>query len=79
MLAFFRSPAFDPVQGLGGLVVVLLAVFLGVDPSQVLPQQPALPPGAEQSSGYDLSKCKTLPDKRQTVKKALATPTVGAK
>lgn len=48
--------------GLGGLVVVLLAVFLGFDPSQVTSQQQALPPGAEQSSGYDLSKCKTGAD-----------------
>jgi predicted metalloprotease len=53
--------------GLGGLVVVLLAVFLGVDPSQVLSQQPALPPGSEQSSGYDLSKCKTGADANQYV------------
>ncbi|TGD90311.1 hypothetical protein BayCH28_00090 [Mycolicibacterium sp. CH28] len=47
--------------GLGGLVIVLLALFLGVDPGQVISQQPALPPGAEQS-GYDLSKCKTGAD-----------------
>ncbi|WP_163700574.1 KPN_02809 family neutral zinc metallopeptidase [Mycolicibacterium sarraceniae] len=53
--------------GLGGLVVVLLAVFLGVDPSQVLNQQPALPPGAEQSSGYDLSKCKSGADANEYV------------
>ncbi|MCV7180090.1 KPN_02809 family neutral zinc metallopeptidase [Mycolicibacterium sphagni] len=53
--------------GLGGLVVVLLAVFLGVDPGQVLSQQTALPPGAEQSSGYDLSKCKTGADANEYV------------
>ena len=47
--------------GLGGLVIVLLALFLGVDPGQVISQQPALPPGAAQS-GYDLSKCKTGAD-----------------
>ena len=52
--------------GLGGLVVVLLAVFLGVDPGQVISQQPALPPGAEQS-GYDLTKCKTGADANQYV------------
>ncbi len=47
--------------GLGGLLVVLVAVFLGIDPSQVSTPQQALPPGAEQS-GYDLSKCKTGAD-----------------
>ena len=30
--------------GRGGLVIVLLALFLGVDPGQVVSQQPALPP-----------------------------------
>ena len=35
--------------GLGGLLVVLVAVFLGIDPSQVSTPQQALPPGAEQS------------------------------
>jgi predicted metalloprotease len=53
--------------GLGGLVVVLLAVFLGVDPGKVIPQQPALPPGAEQSGGYDLTKCKTGADANKYV------------
>ena len=53
--------------GLGGLVVVLLALFLGVDPSQVISQQQALPPGVDQSSGYDLSKCKTGADANEYV------------
>jgi predicted metalloprotease len=52
--------------GLGGLVVVLLAVFLGFDPGTVATPQQALPPGAEQS-GYDLSKCKTGADANQYV------------
>ncbi len=53
--------------GLGGLVVVLLAVFLGIDPGKVTVPQQALPPGAEQSGGYDLSKCKTGADANQYV------------
>ena len=53
--------------GVGGLVIVLLALFLGVDPGRVVSQQPALPPGAEQSSSYDLSKCKTGADANKYV------------
>jgi predicted metalloprotease len=53
--------------GVGGLVIVLLALFLGVDPGQVVSQQQALPPGAEQSSSYDLSKCKTGADANKYV------------
>ena len=47
--------------GLGGLAIVLLALFLGVDPGPVLNQQPM---GPAQGSGqtYDLSKCKTGAD-----------------
>jgi len=47
--------------GVGGLLIVLVALFLGVDPGQVVNEQPALPPGSEQS-GYDLTKCKTGAD-----------------
>ena len=53
--------------GVGGLVIVLLALFLGVDPGRVISQQPALPPGAEQSESYDLSKCKTGADANKYV------------
>lgn len=45
--------------GVGGLIVVIVALFLGVDPGQVMNQQPA---GPAQSEGYDLSKCKTGAD-----------------
>jgi len=48
--------------GLGGLAIVLLALFLGVDPGPVISQVPMGP--AQSSSGptYDLSKCRTGAD-----------------
>ena len=48
--------------GLGGLAIVLLALFLGVDPGPVIGQMPMGP--AQSSSGptYDLSKCRTGAD-----------------
>ena len=46
--------------GIGGLAIVLLALFLGVDPGTVLPTQPMGPPS--QGAAYDLSKCKTGAD-----------------
>ena len=47
--------------GLGGLAIVLLALFLGVDPGPVLSQQQI---GAPSASGptYDVSKCRTGAD-----------------
>ena len=51
--------------GVGGLVIVLLALFLGVDPGQVIPQQ-APGPGQTQP-GYDLEKCKTGADANKYV------------
>ena len=47
--------------GVGGMVILLLALFLGVDPGQVISQQQI---GANQGgqSSYDLSKCKTGAD-----------------
>ncbi|MCW1957232.1 MAG: neutral zinc metallopeptidase [Mycobacterium sp.] len=51
--------------GIGGLVILLLALFLGVDPGPALQQQ-ALPSQGQMvgqgQSGYDLSKCKTGAD-----------------
>lgn len=47
--------------GVGGLIVVIVALFLGVDPGQVINQQPA-GPAAPGSSDYDLAKCKTGAD-----------------
>ncbi|HPX35394.1 MAG TPA: neutral zinc metallopeptidase [Mycobacterium sp.] len=47
--------------GIGGLAIVLLALFLGVDPGPVINQMPT---GPAQSSGptYDLTKCRTGAD-----------------
>ena len=47
--------------GIGGLAIVLLALFLGVDPGPVLSQQQV---GAPSASGptYDVSKCRTGAD-----------------
>ncbi len=51
--------------GVGGLVVVLLALFLGVDPGQVISQQPM--GQVESQPGYDLDKCKTGADANKYV------------
>jgi predicted metalloprotease len=48
--------------GLGGLLIVVVALFLGVDPSTVLPQQQ----GAGQQE-VDLSQCKTGADANKIV------------
>jgi len=49
--------------GLGGLVIVVIALFLGVDPSTVVPQQQQIGTGAGVAApGYDLSHCKTGAD-----------------
>ena len=53
--------------GLGGLAIMLIALFLGVDPGPVMQQ----PMGPSQSMGgqssYDLSKCKTGADANKYV------------
>jgi uncharacterized protein len=46
--------------GFGGLAIVLLALFLGVDPGTVISQQPMAPQSSQ--PGFDLSKCKTGAD-----------------
>ena len=51
--------------GVGGLVIVLLALFLGVDPGQVISQQPR--GQVEAQPGYDLDKCKTGADANKYV------------
>ena len=49
--------------GLGGLVIVVIALFLGVDPSTVVPQQQQIGSGGGVAApGYDLSHCKTGAD-----------------
>lgn len=52
--------------GLGGLLIVVVALFLGVDPSSVIPQQQAGPQTAE-TPGFDLSECKTGADANEIV------------
>ena len=52
--------------GVGGLVIVLLALFLGVDPGQVISQQPASGP-VQSGPGVDVSKCKTGADANKYV------------
>jgi uncharacterized protein len=54
--------------GLGGLLIVVVALFLGVDPSTVLPQQGQIgsTEGVE-SPGFDLSQCKTGADANNIV------------
>jgi predicted metalloprotease len=46
--------------GFGGLAIILLALFLGVDPGTVISQQPMAPQSSQ--PGFDLSKCKTGAD-----------------
>lgn len=51
--------------GVGGLLIVLVALFLGVDPGNVISQQPAAPQSS--GPGFDLSKCKTGADANNIV------------
>jgi predicted metalloprotease len=53
--------------GLGGLVIVVIALFLGVDPSTVVPQQEQIGTGGVEAPGYDLSHCKTGADANKYV------------
>lgn len=48
--------------GVGGLLVLVVALFLGVDPSTVMPQQQQIGTGNGQVAGFDLSQCKTGAD-----------------
>ncbi len=50
--------------GIGGLLLVVVALFLGVDPSSVLPQDqvPGMDTQGVDASGFDLSQCKTGAD-----------------
>jgi predicted metalloprotease len=48
--------------GLGGLLIVVIALFLGVDPSSVIPQHRQIDTGGVEAPGYDLSHCKTGAD-----------------
>ncbi|RAV15660.1 hypothetical protein DQP55_05745 [Mycolicibacterium sp. GF69] len=48
--------------GVGGLVILVVALFLGVDPSAVVPQQGQYDSQGVESPGFDLSQCKTGAD-----------------
>src|SRR4030081_1653237 len=53
--------------GLGGLLIVVIALFLGVDPSTVVPQQGQIATGGVDAPGYDLNHCKTGADANKYV------------
>lgn len=48
--------------GVGGLLVLVVALFLGVDPSSVVPQQGQYDSQGVESPGFDLNQCKTGAD-----------------
>jgi predicted metalloprotease len=52
--------------GVGGLLILVVALFLGVDPSSVMPQQQYGTEGVE-TPGFDLSQCKTGADANEIV------------
>lgn len=52
--------------GVGGLLIVVLAVFLGVDPGNILSQQPLDTQGVE-APGVDISGCRTGVDANTNV------------
>ena len=54
--------------GIGGLLIVVIAMFLGVDPGAVLSQQPQqVNTGGTDAQGFDLSQCKTGADANEIV------------
>ncbi|MBB2990396.1 hypothetical protein FHR72_001864 [Mycolicibacterium iranicum] len=48
--------------GFGGLLIVVVALFLGVDPSTVMPSQQQGDTAGVQTPGFDLSQCRTGAD-----------------
>ncbi|KMO69753.1 hypothetical protein BST22_04190 [Mycolicibacterium chubuense] len=53
--------------GLGGLIIVVVALFLGVDPSSVVPNQQGMDTQGVDAPGFDLSQCKTGADANSIV------------
>lgn len=51
--------------GLAGLLVVVVAMFLGVDPGEVMPPEASAP--SDVAPGFDLNKCKTGADANKYV------------
>ncbi len=52
--------------GVGGLLILVVALFLGVDPSTVIPQQ-QIDTGGVATPGFDTSQCKTAEDANSIV------------
>jgi predicted metalloprotease len=53
--------------GVGGLLIMVIAVFLGVDPSTVVPQQGPYDSQGVEAPGFDLSQCRTGADANEIV------------
>lgn len=53
--------------GIGGLLIVVVALFLGVDPGTVMPQQSPTDAQGVEAPGFDLSQCKTGADANNIV------------
>ncbi|KUH84948.1 MULTISPECIES: neutral zinc metallopeptidase [unclassified Mycobacterium] len=53
--------------GVGGLVILVVALFLGVDPSSVMPSQGQYDSQGVETPGFDLSQCKTGEDANEIV------------
>jgi uncharacterized protein len=61
--------------GVGGLLILVVALFLGVDPSSVMPQQQQIDAGPVDAPGYDMSHCKTGADANKYVECRVAATT----
>ncbi len=53
--------------GVGGLLIVVVALFLGVDPGTVLPEQSQMDTQGVEAPGFDLSQCQTGADANNIV------------
>ncbi|HKH53673.1 MAG TPA: neutral zinc metallopeptidase, partial [Mycobacterium sp.] len=53
--------------GVGGLLILVVAMFLGVDPSSVMPPQQQYGTEGVEAPGFDLSQCKTGEDANRIV------------
>ena len=53
--------------GLGGLLIVVVALFLGIDPSSVVPQQGQVTNPGVEAPAFDLSQCRTGEDANRIV------------
>jgi uncharacterized protein len=53
--------------GVGGLLIMVIALFLGVDPGAVAPQQGQFDSQGVEAPGFDLSQCKTGADANEIV------------